>query len=296
MLANHGESFAMLFQNAIGIDFTLFSSWGQEMYHQSAFDVNGLIDPGYPDYQFVWLGEDANGNTFPDDIYVYNLRAWNCNPGDEIQIIGQLLNYSVPSSADPTLFYPLQVDYDLVDCCIDHAYFANINFTGFFQEDVHDFITAGEDQFAVPGPAVVTSGSYTVFHAGNVINLLPGFSVQSGGFYNGVISDCIYGTVRSAKARWGDEIADEENSSVLESSVIAIPNPTTGVTTFSLKEEGKDAFVSYTLYSANGKEIARRTLNGVSSFTYDLKALPQGLYYFRIDGLERPYLATVSKL
>jgi hypothetical protein len=63
---------------------------------------------------------------------------------------------------------------------------------------VHDHITAGENVTAgTQGPVVVSSNANVLFHAGNAINLEPGFSVASGGIFNAVISDCIYGDVKN---------------------------------------------------------------------------------------------------
>ena len=47
------------------------------------------------------------------------------------------------------------------------------------------------------GAAIVSSNANVLFHAGNAINLEPGFSVAFGGVFNMVISDCIYGEVKS---------------------------------------------------------------------------------------------------
>lgn len=189
----------MLIENAIGIDFRVFADWqfNAPIWEQYAFDPNGLKDAGWPDYQLYWIGEDANGNVFPQSgSYWYYLKMWNCLPANMIVYQQQSLTYLVGSGnfEQP----PDIVNYELDDCCDDHAYFQNTTFTGNFRKDVHDFITAGENVTAgTQGPVVVSSSANVLFHAGNAINLEPGFSVASGGVFTAVISDCIYGEVKS---------------------------------------------------------------------------------------------------
>lgn len=193
-----GQSFYLYVENAMGIDLTVFNSWGEEIYNQYAFDPNGLKDISHPDYWFSWTGEDHNGNyLYPGNtVLVYNLRMWNCNPGSLVNHIGNELAY-VPSNLNNVQGYDI-VNYELNDCCEDHAYFQNTTFTGPYRKDVHDFITAGANvTTGTQGPVIVSSGANVLFHAGNAVNLEPGFSVASGGVFNAVISDCIYGEVKS---------------------------------------------------------------------------------------------------
>lgn len=191
--------FNMLIENAMGIDFRVFADWqfNAPIWQQYAFDPNGLKDAGWPDYQLYWIGEDANGNVFPQSgSYWYYLKMWNCLPANMIVYQQQSLTYLVGSGnfEQP----PDIVNYELDDCCDDHAYFQNTTFTGYFRKDVHDHITAGENVTAgTQGPVVVSSNANVLFHAGNAINLEPGFSVSPGGIFNAVISDCIYGDVKN---------------------------------------------------------------------------------------------------
>jgi hypothetical protein len=121
---------------------------------------------------------------------------WNCSPGALVNYIGNELAYT-PSNLDNVQGYDI-VNYELNDCCEDHAYFQNTTFTGLYRKDVHDFITAGANVTAgTQGPVVVSSNANVLFHAGNAINLEPGFSVASGGVFNAVISDCIYGEIKN---------------------------------------------------------------------------------------------------
>lgn len=192
-----GQSFNIFVENAMGIDFTVFNHLGEEIYNQYAFDPNGLKDEGYPDYWFSWSGEDHAGNfLYPGNtVLVYNLRLWNCDPGSLIYYIGNELAYT-PGNLDNVQGYDI-VNYELIDCCEDHAYFQNTTFTSQYRKDVHDFISAGANvTTGTQGPVVVSSSANVLFHAGNAINLEPGFSVMPGGLLNLAISDCIYGSVK----------------------------------------------------------------------------------------------------
>ena len=195
-----GQSFYFYAQNAIGIDFTVFNGWGGEsIYNQYAFDPNGLKDVGYDDYWFTWNGEDHNGNfLYPgNDVFVYNLKLWNCGPGNMINYIGEELLY-VPSNLNNVAGYDI-VNYSLDNCCEDHAYYQNTTFNGYFRKDVVDHITAGNNVTSGPqGPVVVTSSGNVLFHAGEAVNLEPGFTVANGGEFSAVISDCIYGDVKNS--------------------------------------------------------------------------------------------------
>lgn len=79
------------------------------------------------------------------------------------------------------------------------------------------------------GPVLVSAGANVLFHAGNVINLEPGFSVASGGVFAAVISNCIYGDLRSMaqSRRIIRELAPDEahGFNSLEECITAWPNP-----------------------------------------------------------------------
>ena len=48
---------------------------------------------------------------------------------------------------------------------------------------------------------IVANGALVYFHAGTSISLEPGFSVEPGGVFHAIISDCVYGNAKSNNAR-----------------------------------------------------------------------------------------------
>lgn len=225
-----GQSFYLFIENAIGIDFTVINGWGEEIYSRYAFEPDGLHDVGFPDYWFSWNGEDQNGNfLYPEvDVLVYNLTIWNCDPGSTISYLGNELLYT-PSNLDNVDGGDI-VDYELDDCCDDHAYFQNTTFNSLFRKDVNDFITAGTNvTTGTQGPVVVSSNANVLFHAGSEINLLPGFTVSSGGIFHAVISDCVYGSTKMSRPSRRSSVEKDiiESAEVYQSgnSIQVWPNP-----------------------------------------------------------------------
>jgi len=224
------RAFNLFVKNAIGIELTVFSSGSNIAYVQREFDVNGLRDFNqstgeyYPDFWFTWDGENgSNDFIYPgNDGLVYNLRIWNCNPGDIVNLIGQSLIY-IPGNLlneQP----PLIRNYILDDCCDEYKYFQNHTFSGFSRTDVQNFIRAGYSVTSgTLGNVIVPNTSEVIFHAGNQINLEPGFFVQPGAIFTASISDCVYGNVRNNR---------ENNRSLATRS--QLEDPPTQATSFSL--------------------------------------------------------------
>jgi len=269
------QSFYFYVENAIGIDFSVVNSWGEVIYNQYAFDPDGLKDVGYDDFFFSWTGEDYDGNFLYDDLdaFVYNLRLWNCNPGATLNYIGNELTYT-PSNLN-NVQDPYIPDYELEDCCQDHAYFQNTTFTGFSRTDVHDFITAGTNVTSgTPGPVLVGPASFVIFHAGNAINLEPGFSVAAGGEFVAVISDCIYGELRSAQSSNRPWLEPETLGPSLQSSMRLKPNPVV---------DGSVDVVLTGMTLEGGERIVLWDLSGVEKEEHRLAS---GQTVLRLEGLD----------
>lgn len=290
--------FDLLIENAIGIDFRVYGDWQSNapIWEQHAFDPNGLKDVGFPDYQLYWIGEDANGNVFQQSgSYWYYLKMWNCLPGNMIVYEQRSLTYAVGTGnyVQP----PDIVNYELNDCCDEYAFFQNTSFAGYYQKDVEDFITAGANVTGgSSGPVLVSAGANVLFHAGNVINLEPGFSVASGGVFAAAISNCIYGDLRSMaqSRRIIRELAPDEahGFNSLEECITAWPNPSGAgrvqVLIHPQKGMEQESLVKLIISSMNGRVI--KEVMAQQGQVVDLMFPESGVYMVRaVDSDQRTF-------
>ena len=193
-------------KNAISIDFRVYDRpvSGNLMYHQSAFNVNGLINPGYSDYWFGWLGEvtPGQGNTFPQvsgaAVFTYELDIINCV--SEMHFASQL-TYVVGHSgccldnngaAVDCKQYSDQYNPVLNDCCPQNLYFQNTTFTGTDKYGADQYIYVGKNvTTGTQGPVIVDPGADVTFIAGTQVVLQPGgYNVLPGGNLRIKIGDC----------------------------------------------------------------------------------------------------------
>lgn len=253
--------FLTLIENAIGLDFVVYSDWeaGTVMWEEHSFDPMGIKDPGYSDYVLTWYGEDENGNMFPQSgNYEYNLKLWNCDLSNNLLYERMSLTYLVGSGnfvqPDPIISYTIE------DCCEEYKFHQNVVFTGLSRTDVHSFITAGSNVTAGPtGPVVVSSLSSVYFHAGSAINLEPGFSVDPGGQFTAIISDCVYGAPKNEVLR-RDRSFRESASPEISEGILVWPTYLEGES-YMLKigkaqlEDSQQFSVS--MYDAVGRLLSR---------------------------------------
>lgn len=195
VLIANTNPFTFYVKNATGIDFTLFNTWQYDVpiFKKHAFDPNGLKDMGYDDYQFLWNGNKPDGTKFPQDVYGFTIRIWNCNIGQEVLYTGTLtyLVNSLFSFPD----WPDIINYELIDCCDDVEYYQNVTLNGNYRKDVSDFITAGENVTSgTQGPVIVNTGANVKFFADNAINLEQGFTVLPNAQFEATLQSCLYGT------------------------------------------------------------------------------------------------------
>lgn len=285
---NSEDAFALCVKNALGIDFAVYSEnqVNNILYQQQDYNVNGLIDVPYngyvfEDYVFYWWGELLDGSQLDQGGYVYDMRIWNCN--ETIELDHVFLAYFPSNFPDP-IGPPHQQNFELEDCCDEFAYYQNQTLSGNLRRDVHDFITAGADVTPEPdatGPVIVTSGSHLTFHAGNAINLYPGFVVEPGAVYTGIINDCIYGnnpraasSVRN-RERWG------ERAKAPPAKVVIFPNPV--VDDYVSVIAPKDVeLIEYQLYDDIGKLVMQSSFSSAGKMECDLTVVAPGHYILRV--------------
>lgn len=280
------QPFLMNISGAIGIDFRVYASWqfSATLWEQHAFDVNGLKDPGYPDYQLSWIGELADGSTLPAmHGYLYDLTIWNCDPGETKHYVGEYLYYEV-GNGEFIQAEDIRI-FELADCCEDFKYYQNITFADYSRTAVHEFITAGSAVTNGPqGPVVVASTAFVDFYAGESINLMPGFSVEFGGVYRGKITDCSIYSSKSLVNRGRLPIRGMIHHN--NRSISAFPNPTNdGSVTIQVPpllpdqsdRPGKPFQVD--VFDALGKEVQPSTYLSITPYTLKLTLSSQGSYF-----------------
>ncbi|MGQ0829655.1 MAG: T9SS type A sorting domain-containing protein [Bacteroidota bacterium] len=288
IVANNAPGFTMLIKDAMGINFTVFNRWGEEIYNQNAYDPNGLKDTGYPDYYFSWTGQKPDGSLFPQDVYTYTLRLWNCSYD---QTYTSSLTYLI-GNGSATQGYDLH-NTQLADCCIDYLEIQNKQyFSGVTIEKADNYIIAGTYINSTPnGPVICRSGS-DVKYVSELIILHPGFSVESGGKFiaiaTGICSDQL---VRSR-----DVNRDRPDFEALKISTLdniagtaynISPNPSNdGVFTFVSNVE-YNYIETIELYDVFGKLIKNNN-NINSSLIIDLNNYSKGMYFLKIKFKNSP--------
>lgn len=286
---NSGDAFALCVKNALGVDFAVYreEQVNNILYQQQDYNVNGLIDVPYngyvfEDYLFYWWGELPDGSQLDEGDYVYDMRIWNCN--ETIELDHVYLAYFPSNNEDP--IGPAHQQYfELEDCCDEFAYYQNQTLSGNLRRDVHDFITAGADVTPEPdatGPVIVTSGSHLTYHAGNAINLLPGFVVEPGAMYTGIINDCIYGNNRRSLAVEERRQHWEMNRRGATGKPAVYPNPVVdGYVT--VVGPGGSELINCWLYDNIGKLILQKEFAPTVKFALDLESIAPGQYILRTE-------------
>lgn len=144
------------------------------------------------------------------------------------------------------------------------------------------------------GSIEVLNGQTVRFRAGNYIQLLPNFKAHNGAYFKAKIGPCNDCTAK--------RINDDNNlakTKTADESLIAYPNPTTGV--LSLQIQGTNKFdpedqVILEIYTLNGTLVQREFFNGQDSYQLDIKELPSSLYLINLlDASGKKYSTKIIK-
>ncbi len=295
-LATGTMAFSMYITNAISITLEVITPSNQLLYVQREFDPNGLIDAGYQDYFFGWHGVLPDGTTLPFDTYAYHLKIENCNPGDVVTIAYHALHYQ-PEWSDPGPYVETR-SFDLNDCCLDHKYYQNTVLNGDTRTYVHDFITAGSNvTTGATGPVIVPANSYCYFQAGTAINIEPGFVVEPGGAYLGVIAECDrYGSRQQVdplprRLAYPDMPVSQKGSHGL----VLSPNPTSGLVSVTWNEEVTGPGWM-DIVDAHGIVVKQYPFTSAPNSEIDFSGLSAGQYVLRVYSTSGVVSSRVVKL
>ena len=201
-LQKDGQSYAMIPGHTYTIKMKLrISDVGDPTLriHFSKFGVNWNANPN-TSQNIRWLNA-VNFNLNHNNYLPCNWYAFEqtfvvpnvCDGGGSCSGLQNMILYledNNSTSNNPELAIDDVELYD-IGCCIPYKLIENTSSLSALTK-TSDYIKAGFDA-GVPntsGNVTVLNGQNVTFEAGNLINLLPGFSVQSGGIFRGVLEYC----------------------------------------------------------------------------------------------------------
>lgn len=281
-------------QNALGFEFVAWNGWqmgGAVTPNLTFFDALTLTNRNNNYYTFVWGGENVIiQNMLPPDLYNYEMTVWNCYESVTVQNDITFFPFEAVDQ-DHALINNLYYNLSIPDgCCRGRRYIRNVTYAGAEEVHVNDFIEAGNESFDyyewccnTPGPVVVPSGAQVTYFTENSINLLDGFSSESGSNFETKIESCGNMDIRFGKHDrsdvWDDlrdqsiELADEFQSAFI------YPNPSYDYAKVIVPNTEN---WKYILLDSNDKEIMSGEVKG-SLLELQLTNIATGLYFVKIS-------------
>ena len=275
--------FAPDIKNAIGINLTVIErNQSVVVGTQSAFDINGLQDTGFPDYEFTYFGT----SNIAVDSYVFEVEIFNCHEDK--------FYYPVVTNIGGNCGIPEDNTMNAIqaDCCPQNDYFENQTLSGANSYGVDQNIYVGVNSGGTTGVVTIAAGSVIEFSAGqNVIVEPGGLTVQPGGFYTAVIQPCVSGHRQEKSTRrvfidslLTDSIQNKITTILTANSkrpgISVNPNPSNGMINLVYN---KDVYVidAIEVYSIEGGKVYSLPWN-MNNSSMDLSPLNNGVYYLKI--------------
>jgi hypothetical protein len=146
---------------------------------------------------------------------------------------------------------------------------------------------------------LIENGGSVTLIAGNNIFLLPGTTVQNGGYLHGYITtDNNYcGSIISNML-----VANLEKDVSLPVELLGknhfikiYPNPTADIVIVELIESGTNTTTNITVYNIQGRKLLQQTTNGELKYQFSLSGKPNGLYMVHVQSGDRSEIAKVIK-
>jgi hypothetical protein len=281
MIANNlNERFKVLITNAMSVEFKVwYVNTGQLIYEFNSFDVNGLKNPGYPDYLLEWNGVMDGGTTLLQQVYLaYGIKLWSCSSGTIVHW-GMPLLYFPP--VNPPGFPIFEYYFNELEACCPLTRVIN-NFTyptGFSREDVSSSLIAGNF-----GPVIVPFGSSVKYHSADELILGPFFDIQPGANFEAQIVPC--GTQRYSQPSGPERLNydfDTMTSLNLNNSQI-LPNPNNGSFTYISSKKHSEEYI-LDVIDCQGKLCHSQRCyksNNQNSVTLPEKVV-SGIYFMRLQ-------------
>lgn len=157
------------------------------------------------------------------------------------------------------------------------------NITGTVVNSAIDLLTAGT--LGACSSTTVYSGANVVFKSANEIELLPGFTVESGSVFDAYIDPCAV-TSRNITISDGtinnSSINNSKTEALLKNIVTIVPNPNNGNFRITVTKNDNAVVVKeIQVYDMMGKVIWENKTPLSNTFDVDISSYSQGIYYVR---------------
>jgi len=144
---------------------------------------------------------------------------------------------------------------------------------------------------------VVENGGNVTLIAGSKILILPGATVNSGGYlYAHITTNATYCGSKDSPLV---ENPGKETLLPVENAqghwIKIYPNPTTGYVTLELDQDNGPATAYVAIYNMNGKPIVEQEMNGETKRQFSLSRQPVGIYMVHVRSGERSEIAKIVK-
>jgi Secretion system C-terminal sorting domain len=147
---------------------------------------------------------------------------------------------------------------------------------------------------------IVENNASVTLVAGNMISILPGAQVFSGGYLHGYITtnSSYCGTTMNPLVN-NPVNEDKELATRIEEVTNPLfkiyPNPTTDIVILEFTQPGAPSMAWVAIYNMNGKQILQQTLSGETKHQFSLSAQPVGIYVIQVRSDDRMEVAKIVK-
>jgi len=267
--------------NAQRIELFITDQWGG-IHYFTDYDVNGLIDVGYNDYQFVWNGYFSDHSLMPEDTYHYRLVVSNCN--ETVEKFG-FIHVIYSSQVDPLIVIPSykQLDFADDDCCLSSLMLSNI-------VDVSNYYLVS-NSIETTGQYLIPSGESVTFDAGLDITLGSGFHADYGSTFTAKICGCKENSRYALNSNNHNQFVREPSEKFAALSnlknqfdyvdrveVQIFPNPASNILNINSNVE----IIRVELIDNLGFAIYSMEVHGLNRVQTDVSNIESGLYQVRI--------------
>jgi hypothetical protein len=282
--------FAPDIKNAIGINLTVIER-NQSVIkgRESAFNINGLQDVGYPDYEFTFFGSTS----LPVDAYVFELEVYNCY--EDLFFYPVVNNIGSACGGIPEDNVHNGVE---VDCCPQNLFYENVTFTASEYDGADQNIFIGNNSSGTLGPVIISNGSDVRFSAGQGITVDPGeLTVQPNSRAQFIIQPCVQARMAAPapRTRYNNSTKKDSILSYNQDTIHTLdkfkrmdvhPNPSNGIVNLTYNREDY-TIDTFDIYCSDGQKIL--SIPGNINNKLDLTSLSNGVYYIKPISAGKPF-------
>ena len=135
---------------------------------------------------------------------------------------------------------------------------------------------------------VVDNGGSVALIAGNVITMLPGTLVNSGGYFHGYITETGNFCSNPLSPVTSAPVNKETTLSTVSLSgqepfIRLYPNPTSGICNLAIRHPSSPSEIVLTIYNMTGKTILHQAFSNQSTHQFSITDQPPGIYICHIS-------------